>query len=131
MFPLHRASPPEPKRHQTTGFGVGRKPCSRALTPKARGSSLLVQEYGAGLVGDDSRGWLSLRRSADLPACKHPKKTRPRAPFFLSNIAHGLSGDRAGTRFSGALRVGNGRIVEIGALSPALGERIADARGLS
>ena len=49
--------------------------------------------------------------------------------FLIANIAHGLTGDADGTRFSGALRVRAGRIAEIGDLAPEPGERVVDAGG--
>ncbi|SLN64635.1 Isoxanthopterin deaminase [Aquimixticola soesokkakensis] len=49
--------------------------------------------------------------------------------FLITNIAQGLTGDRAGTRFAGALRVRGGRIAALGALSPEQGEQVVDARG--
>lgn len=50
--------------------------------------------------------------------------------FLISNIVHGLTGQRPpNMRFSGALRVRNGRIAEIGALTPEPGERVVDAHG--
>lgn len=49
--------------------------------------------------------------------------------FVITNVEHGLTGDADGTRFSGALRVRGGLIVEIGALSPYENEHVIDARG--
>jgi cytosine/adenosine deaminase-related metal-dependent hydrolase len=49
--------------------------------------------------------------------------------FLVSNIEHGLTGKRDESRFSGALRIRNGRIAEIGQLSPKPGEKVIDARG--
>ena len=49
--------------------------------------------------------------------------------FLISNIAHGLVGDAAGSRFSGALRVRDGTIAEIGDLNPQDGETVIDATG--
>ncbi len=49
--------------------------------------------------------------------------------FVIVNIEHGLTGDVNGTRFSGALRVRDGLIVEIGSLSPQENEHVVDARG--
>jgi len=49
--------------------------------------------------------------------------------FVIVNIEHGLTGDVDGTRFSGALRVRDGLIVEIGSLSPQENEHVVDARG--
>ncbi|MEM9249590.1 MAG: amidohydrolase family protein [Pseudomonadota bacterium] len=49
--------------------------------------------------------------------------------FLLTNIEHGLIGDAGGTRFTGAIRVCDGRIAEMGELSPEPGEEIVDARG--
>ncbi|MGR3501645.1 amidohydrolase family protein [Pseudaestuariivita sp.] len=49
--------------------------------------------------------------------------------FLITNIAHGLVGDAAGTRFSGALRVRDGLVAEIGDLAREPGERVLDARG--
>lgn len=49
--------------------------------------------------------------------------------FLITNIEHGLTGDADGTRFSGALRVRDGLIAEIGNLVPQDGETTLDARG--
>lgn len=49
--------------------------------------------------------------------------------FLITNIAHGLVGNREGSRFCGALRVRDGRIAAIGELAPEEGERIVDASG--
>ena len=49
--------------------------------------------------------------------------------FLIINIEHGLTGDADGTRFSGALRVKDGLIAEMGELSPEPNEQIVDARG--
>ncbi|MCV6598601.1 MAG: amidohydrolase family protein [Mangrovicoccus sp.] len=49
--------------------------------------------------------------------------------FLITNIAYGLTGDAAGSRFSGALRVRDGIIAEIGDLVPQPGERRVDASG--
>ncbi|WOI55804.1 amidohydrolase family protein [Palleronia sp. LCG004] len=50
--------------------------------------------------------------------------------FLLTDIAHGLTGRLGeGERFEGALRVRDGRIAAMGALSPEPGERVMDARG--
>ena len=49
--------------------------------------------------------------------------------FLLHNIAYGLVGDAAGTRLSGAIRVRDGLITEMGALAPQEGERVVDATG--
>ncbi|MEM9629066.1 MAG: amidohydrolase family protein [Pseudomonadota bacterium] len=49
--------------------------------------------------------------------------------FLITNIEHGLTGDADGTRLTGAVRVRQGMIAEIGALSPEEGERVVDARG--
>ncbi|HCQ65716.1 MAG TPA: amidohydrolase [Rhodobacteraceae bacterium] len=49
--------------------------------------------------------------------------------MLIVNIDYGLVGDADGSRFSGAIRVGNGRIAEIGALTPLPGEEVVDARG--
>lgn len=49
--------------------------------------------------------------------------------FLITNIEYGLVGDAAGSRFSGALRVQDGVIAEMGDLIPQEGERVVDARG--
>lgn len=49
--------------------------------------------------------------------------------FLIANIEHGLTGNRAGERFSGALRVCEGVITETGDLAPLPGEEVVDARG--
>ncbi|GGE24771.1 8-oxoguanine deaminase [Primorskyibacter flagellatus] len=49
--------------------------------------------------------------------------------FLIANIAHGLTGDAAGTRFSGTLRVRGGLIAAMGDLTPEPGERVIDATG--
>ncbi len=49
------------------------------------------------------------------------------ASFLISNISYGFVGDAAGSRISGALRVRDGLIAEIGDLEPAPGERVIDA----
>ena len=48
---------------------------------------------------------------------------------LIKNIEHGLTGDAAGTRFSGALRLQDGIIAEIGQLEPRAGEAVIDAAG--
>lgn len=50
--------------------------------------------------------------------------------FLITGIAHGLTGsDGPDARFSGALRVRDGRIAAMGALTPEPGEQIIDASG--
>ena len=49
--------------------------------------------------------------------------------FLITNIDHGLTGNRDGARLSGAVRVQNGRITDIGHLQPQEGERLVDASG--
>lgn len=49
--------------------------------------------------------------------------------FLITGIDHGLTGNRAGARFSGALRVRDGLISEMGELFPLPGEEIVDAGG--
>jgi len=49
--------------------------------------------------------------------------------MLIANITHGWVGDAEGTRFSGALRVDDGRVTEIGALDPKPGEDVIDANG--
>jgi len=49
--------------------------------------------------------------------------------MLITNIEHGLTGDREGSRFSGALRVRDGLITEIGALQPEPNEKCVDAKG--
>jgi cytosine/adenosine deaminase-related metal-dependent hydrolase len=58
-----------------------------------------------------------------------PPLAAPTEDLLITNITHGLTGDAAGTRFAGALRVRGGRIAEIGALTPQPGERVVDATG--
>lgn len=49
--------------------------------------------------------------------------------FLVTGIAHGLTGTRDGGHLTGALRVADGRIAEIGKLEPGPGERVVDASG--
>lgn len=49
--------------------------------------------------------------------------------MLITNIENGLIGDAAGTRFEGALRIKDGLIAEMGALTPQAGETVIDARG--
>lgn len=49
--------------------------------------------------------------------------------LLIHNIAYGLTGDAAGTRFSGAIRVRDGLIAEVGDLVPEPGEDVVDATG--
>ena len=49
--------------------------------------------------------------------------------FLIDNIEYGLVGDAVGSRISGAIRVSDGLIAEMGALEPKPGERIIDASG--
>jgi cytosine/adenosine deaminase-related metal-dependent hydrolase len=49
--------------------------------------------------------------------------------LLIINIEHGLTGDSAGTRFCGCIRVRDGVITELGQLSPQSDERLVDARG--
>jgi cytosine/adenosine deaminase-related metal-dependent hydrolase len=49
--------------------------------------------------------------------------------FLINNIDYGLTCNREGDRFSGAIRVQDGRITDIGHLQPRQGERIVDASG--
>ncbi|MFK7893199.1 MAG: amidohydrolase family protein [Granulosicoccus sp.] len=49
--------------------------------------------------------------------------------LLIENIEHGLVGDAAGSRFSGAIRVRDGVIVELGELSAQQHETVVDARG--
>ncbi len=49
--------------------------------------------------------------------------------LLITNIEHGLTGDTAGTRFSGAIRVRDGLITEIGDLSPSENEKKINAHG--
>lgn len=46
---------------------------------------------------------------------------------LIDNIEHGWVGDAAGTRFSGAIRVEGGRIVDMGTLAPRADEQVLDA----
>ena len=48
---------------------------------------------------------------------------------LIENISYGLVGDAEGSRFSGAIRMRNGVIAEMGDLRPQDGERRVDARG--
>ncbi len=48
---------------------------------------------------------------------------------LITNIAYGLTGDAAGSRFSGALRIKDGIITAIGALTPEAEDSIVDAAG--
>lgn len=49
--------------------------------------------------------------------------------LLINNIEHGWVGDAEGTRFSGAIRIAGGRIVDMGALSPGINEEVLDAAG--
>lgn len=49
--------------------------------------------------------------------------------LLIQNIDYGLTGDAAGTRFSGAIRIRDGFIAEMGDLSPLQGEETLDATG--
>ena len=49
--------------------------------------------------------------------------------LLIDNIAHGWTGDAAGTRLTGAIRIENGKIAEIGTLTPRRGEAVLDATG--
>ncbi|PVB60485.1 amidohydrolase family protein [Labrenzia sp. 011] len=49
--------------------------------------------------------------------------------LLIVNIDHGLAGNRQGDRFSGALRVRDGVISQMGALVPLPGEEVVDAAG--
>ncbi len=49
--------------------------------------------------------------------------------MLVTNIAHGWTGDAAGTRLTGAIRVEGGIITAMGDLSPRPGEDVLDARG--
>lgn len=49
--------------------------------------------------------------------------------FLINNIQYGWTGDRQGTRFSGALRIEGTKILEMGDLAPLPGEEVIDARG--
>ncbi|TYC49523.1 amidohydrolase family protein [Rhodobacterales bacterium] len=49
--------------------------------------------------------------------------------FLITNIRHGLIGNQTGDRFSGALRVRDGRIAELGDLLAEPGETTIDADG--
>ncbi|WP_172296403.1 amidohydrolase family protein [Pseudoruegeria sp. HB172150] len=49
--------------------------------------------------------------------------------FLITNVEHGLVGDRNGSRVSGAIRVRDGVIDAVGALLPEPGERMVDAAG--
>lgn len=49
--------------------------------------------------------------------------------LLITNIAHGWTGDAAGTRFSGAIRIEGQKIASIGDLSPLPGEQVIDASG--
>ena len=49
--------------------------------------------------------------------------------MLVTNIAHGWTGNAAGTRLTGAIRVEGGIITAMGDLSPRPGEDVLDARG--
>lgn len=49
--------------------------------------------------------------------------------LLITHIEHGWVGDAAGTRLSGAIRVVDGKIAQIGDLAPTPGEEVLDARG--
>lgn len=49
--------------------------------------------------------------------------------LLINNIDYGLTGNANGDRFSGALRIRNGIITEVGNLQPKDNETIVDARG--
>ncbi|MEM6310091.1 MAG: amidohydrolase family protein [Pseudomonadota bacterium] len=49
--------------------------------------------------------------------------------LLISNITYGLTGDAAGGRFDGAIRVRDGLITELGNLTPQEGEHVVDAAG--
>ena len=49
--------------------------------------------------------------------------------FVITNIAHGWTGAAEGTRFTGAVRVSDGVITDIGDLAPLPGEEVIDATG--
>jgi len=49
--------------------------------------------------------------------------------LLITNIAHGWTGDAAGTRLSGAIRITGDVIAEVGALTPLPGEEVLDASG--
>ncbi len=49
--------------------------------------------------------------------------------LLIQNISYGLTGDAAGSRFTGALRIAGDKIAEIGQLAPAPGETTLDATG--
>lgn len=49
--------------------------------------------------------------------------------FLITGIEHGLMGDAAGTRITGAIRVRDGVIAEIGDLAPGPDEQVVDAAG--
>ena len=49
--------------------------------------------------------------------------------LFIANIAHGWTGDAAGTRLTGSIRIEDDLIAEVGDLSPRPGEQVIDAGG--
>ncbi len=49
--------------------------------------------------------------------------------LLIANIAHGWTGDAAGTRLNGAIRISGDRITEVGDLTPKPGEEVIDASG--
>ncbi len=49
--------------------------------------------------------------------------------LLITNIEHGLTGDAAGTRFSGAIRVRDGVIADMGALTATPEDTVVDAAG--
>ncbi|MEM7258371.1 MAG: amidohydrolase family protein, partial [Pseudomonadota bacterium] len=49
--------------------------------------------------------------------------------LLINNIEYGLTGDAKGTRFSGAIRIRNDLITEVGDLQPTENETVVDAAG--
>jgi len=49
--------------------------------------------------------------------------------LLINNIEYGLTGDAAGTRLSGAIRIREGIITEVGNLNPQADETVVDATG--
>lgn len=53
----------------------------------------------------------------------------PLSQLFINNIEYGLTGDAIGTRFTGAIRIRDSLITEIGNLQPNTDEVVVDATG--
>ena len=106
----------QPRR---AGLGVG---SSRSGTVPA--GSLLIHSNGS---VQDARTKLFAVRRRVLESIS-TTGSEP-GDLLIANIAHGLTGDREGTRFSGAIRIRGGLIEAIGDLEPLPGEHVVDATG--